>query len=179
MTYPNHEYDIFERITVTAYEKHFPNKRVKVNKYKHKLSPWITTGLIKSVEFRNKLYKRLKACPQDNPEHDRMKTNLKTYNGYPKQCIRTAKIKHHVHEFTKYKNDKKNILKDIINIKKSKSDSPPYFLEHDDKISGSKTIADKFNEYFTQIGPELPSSIDSSHKIPFNDYLKFPCQLSF
>ena len=28
MTYPNPEYDIFERITVTAYEKHFPNKRV-------------------------------------------------------------------------------------------------------------------------------------------------------
>ena len=76
-------------------------------------------------------------------------------------------------------------MKDIINTKKSKSDSPPppppppYFVEHGDKISGSKTIADKFNEYFTQIGPELASSIDTSHKIPFNDYLKSPCQLSF
>ena len=44
---------------------------------------------------------------------------------------------------------------------------------------GSKTIADKFNEYFTKIGPELASSINPSHKIPFNDYLKPPCQLSF
>ena len=51
MTDPNPEYDIFERITVTAYEKHFPNKPVKVNKYKHKLSPWITAGLIKSIEY--------------------------------------------------------------------------------------------------------------------------------
>ena len=33
MTDPNPEYDIFERITLTAYEKHFPNRRVKVNKY--------------------------------------------------------------------------------------------------------------------------------------------------
>ena len=64
MTDPNPEYDIFERIIVTAYEKHFPSKRVKVNKYKHKLSPWITAGLIKSIEFRDKLYKRLKACPR-------------------------------------------------------------------------------------------------------------------
>ena len=64
MTDPNPEYDIFERITVTAYEKHFPYKRVKVNKYKHKLSPWITAGLIKSIEFRDKLYKRLKSCPR-------------------------------------------------------------------------------------------------------------------
>ena len=44
------------RITVTAYEKHFPNKRVKLNKYKHKLSPWITAWLINSIEFRDKLY---------------------------------------------------------------------------------------------------------------------------
>ena len=29
MTDSNPEYDIFERITVTAYEKQFPNKRVK------------------------------------------------------------------------------------------------------------------------------------------------------
>ena len=84
--------------------KHFPNKRVKVNKYKHKLSPWITTGLIKSIGFRDKFYKRLKACPQDNPKHNRMETNLKTYNGYLKQCIRFAKREHYVHEFTKYKN---------------------------------------------------------------------------
>ena len=32
-------------------------------------------------------------------------------------------------------------------------------------------------EYFTKLGPELASSIDTSHKIPFND-LKSPCQLS-
>ena len=57
-----------ERIALSAYEKHFPNKRVKVNKHKHKLSPWITTGLIKSIEFRDKLYKWLKSCPQDNPD---------------------------------------------------------------------------------------------------------------
>ena len=98
MIHPNPEYDIFERITVTAYEKHFPNKRVKVNKYKHKLSLWITPGLIKSTEFHDKLYKRLKAWPQDNPQHNRMETNLKTYNGYLKQCIRTAKREHYVQQ---------------------------------------------------------------------------------
>ena len=182
MTDPNPEYDIFERIALSAYEKHFPNKRVKVNKHKHKLSPWITTGLIKSIEFLDKLYKRLKSCPQDSPENKRMEYNLKTYNGYLKQCIRTAKREYYVHEFTKYKNDIRktwDTLKDIINTKKSKSDFPPYFTDLGIKISGSKTIADKFNEYFTKIGPELARSIDISHKIPFDNYLKSPCQLSF
>ena len=117
-----------------------------------------------------------------NPEYNRMETNLRTYNGYLKQCIRFPKGEHYVHEFTKYKNDIRktwDTLKNLINTKKSKLDFPPYFVEHGDKISGSKTIADKFNEYFTKIGPELASSIDTSHKIPFNDYLKSPCQLSF
>ena len=66
-----------------------------------------------------------------------------------------------------------------MNPKKSKSDFPLYFIEHNDKIPGSKTIGDKFNEYFTKIGPQLASSIDTSHTIPFNGYLKSPCQLSF
>ena len=70
-------------------------------------------------------------------------------------------------------------LKDIINTKKSKSDFPPYFTDLGIKISGSKTIADKFNDYFTKIGPELARSIDTSHQIPFDNYLKSPCELSF
>ena len=172
MTDPNPEY-IFERIALNAYEKHFPNKRVKVNKHKHKLSPWITTGLIKSIEFRDKLYK-----------HNKMEYNLKTYNGYLKQCIRTAKRECYVHEFTKYKNDIRktwDTLKDMMNTKKSKSDSPPppYFTDHGIEIPSSKTIAEKFNEYFTKIGPGLARSTDTSHMIPFDNYLKSPCQLSF
>ena len=171
----------FERITVTAYKKYFPNKRVKVNKYKHKLSLWITAGLIKSINFATNYISDLNHVPRIIL-NNRMETNLKTYNGYLKQCIRFAKREHCVHEFTKYKNGIRKTLdplKDIINTKKSKSDFPLHFVEHDDEISGSKTIIGKFNEYFTKIGPELASSIDTSHKIPFNDYLKSPCQLSF
>ena len=98
-----------------------------MNKHKHKLSQWITTGLIKSIEFRDKLYKRLKSWPQDSPEHNRMEYNLKTYNGYLKQCIRTAKREYYVHEFTKYKNDIRktwDTLKDIINKKNLNRISP-------------------------------------------------------
>ena len=40
---PNSEYAKFEQISTTAYEKHFPEKRVKFNK--HKLFDWITSGI--------------------------------------------------------------------------------------------------------------------------------------
>ena len=70
-------------------------------------------------------------------------------------------------------------MKDIINTKRSKLDFCPYFVEQGDIISGSKTIADKLNEYFTKNGPQLWSSIFTSHKIPFYDYLKSRWQLLF
>ena len=44
---------------------------------------------------------------------------------------------------------------------------------------GLKNIADKFNEYFTEIGPSLASEIDVSNKSPFNTYLTSPCTSSF
>ena len=76
-TDPNTDYEKFEKIITKTYDKHFPEKRVKFNKYKHKWSNWITSGILKSIEFRDKLYKRLKICSPDNGEYDLQKHNLK------------------------------------------------------------------------------------------------------
>ena len=56
-TAPNTDYEKFEKIITKTYDKHFPEKCVKFNKYKHKRSNWITSGILKSIEFRDKLYK--------------------------------------------------------------------------------------------------------------------------
>ena len=37
-----------------------PTKLVKFNKYKHKKSMWITQGILRSIQYRDKLYKQLK-----------------------------------------------------------------------------------------------------------------------
>ena len=39
-------------------------------------------------------------------------------------------------------------------------------------------MADKFNECFTEIGPNIASEIDVSNKAPFNTYLSSPCTSS-
>ena len=70
MTDPNGSYQIFENLMQKTYERHFPEKRVKFNKYQHELSDWITTVILKSIEFRDILYKRLKLCPIDSPEYE-------------------------------------------------------------------------------------------------------------
>ena len=105
MAVPNSEYAKFERIITTAYGKHFPEKRVKFNKHKHKLSDWITSGILKSIEFRDKLYRRLNKLITDSPDYELVKNNLKIYNRYLNQCIRIAKKNYYAREFAKYKGD--------------------------------------------------------------------------
>ena len=96
-TDPNIDYNKFEKIITKSYDKHFPEKYVKFNKYKHKLSNWITSGILKSIEFRDKLYKRL--CSSESDEYEILKHNLKIYNSYLNQCIRTAKKDFYYNEF--------------------------------------------------------------------------------
>ena len=72
MTAPNSSYWKYEEILATSYNKHFPEKRVKVNKYKHKLSGWITSGTIKSIEFRDNLYKRFKMSSEERSDKKRL-----------------------------------------------------------------------------------------------------------
>ena len=39
---------------------HMTSKLVKYNKYKHKKSKLVTTGLLRSIRFRDTLYKKIK-----------------------------------------------------------------------------------------------------------------------
>ena len=66
-----------------------------------------------------------------------------------------------------------------MNKNNSKELFPTYFLNNGKYLCGAKNIADKFNEYFTEIGPSLASEIDVSNKSPFNTYLTSPCASSF
>ena len=73
----NNDHEKFEKIITKSYDRHFPEKCVKFNKYKHKRSNWITSGILKSIEFRDKLYKRLKIDSSENSENGLLKFNLK------------------------------------------------------------------------------------------------------
>ena len=72
-------------------------------------------------------------------------------------------------------------MKEIINKKtfKYKSDLLSCFVHKGVEITGPKNIADKFNEYFTEIGPKLAKSINTANQAPFNCYLTTPCVASF
>ena len=88
---PNLNYNKFVNIICSAKTKHLPINTVKFHKHKHKRSPWITNGVIRSIKFRDNLYKQLKRTNQDTPEFHTLKLNLKTYNKILDSNIRELK----------------------------------------------------------------------------------------
>ena len=57
---PNENYRQFEEIFFKAKAKYLAPKTVRFKKHKHKLSRWMTNGILNSIKFRDKLFLKLK-----------------------------------------------------------------------------------------------------------------------
>ena len=88
----NQNYGIFEKLLLCAKSKHLTTKMIKLCKYKHKQSKWITNGILKSINTKDKLYKALikTDCTKSNLFNN-LKTNLKTYRTILRKPVREAK----------------------------------------------------------------------------------------
>ena len=76
---PNDNYEILNNIIKCNIKTHFPIRFVKYNKHKHKKANWITKGIIRSITFRDNLYRKLKQTPPDSNQFPVLKINLKIF----------------------------------------------------------------------------------------------------
>ena len=128
---------------------------MKFNKYKHKKSSWITQGLLKSIRYRDQLYKKLKLTNPNSPNYDTIKNILKTYNLILKQNIHSTKQIYYETCFHHFRNDIRNTWKTINEIltknQTTKYKLPSVFKENGTDITDSRNIANKFNSFFLQM----------------------------
>ena len=105
---PEDNYNKFASLLNHAREKQLPIKLVKYNKKKHKKSCWMTNGILKSINTKDKLYK---ICIQaDKTNVDRFNTLMSDYQAYRarlRKTIREAKRMFYARTFLMYKNDMK------------------------------------------------------------------------
>ena len=175
---PNECYDILENLLKKGIELYMPKIKVKFNRHKHKKTPWITNGLVKSIKFRDKLYLKLKTTPTESTLYNQLKVNLGTYNKILKKAIREAKQEYYNTQFFKHRNDMKNTWKTIRNVicKTNKNqDIPNSFLINGNTINNKETIANEFNSFFTNIGKNLASKITPPQNKEFHNFLSNPC----
>jgi hypothetical protein len=172
---PNINYEILNSIIHTALAKNMPTKVVKYHKHKHKKTEWITAGILRSIKFRDDMYKRLKSTPCADPLYNTLKVNLKTYNNILRNSIRTAKASYFHSCFERYKNDIKSTwttIKEIINKTSKNREYPETFVIDNENINDINIIVNKFNHFFINIGPTLANNIPNSNNKNFEKYLQ-------
>ena len=135
----NLNYEIIFNDIVRAKDKLMPTKLVKFNKYKHKKFMWITQGIPRSIQYRDKLYKQLKLTHPHFSNYEIININLKTYNTILKHTIRAAKKVYFENRFYRFKNDIQIPGKLLMNLfqksKQIKNYHYFFFIDNDTKIT--------------------------------------------
>ncbi|NNK28926.1 MAG: RNA-directed DNA polymerase, partial [Flavobacteriaceae bacterium] len=141
-----------------------------VNKNFHKLEQWITKGLLTSRRRKHALRKEVALGKSDCLIY---KKYLKLYN----KLIREAKRVWYAEAINEsWGNGRKiwNLVNEATNRNKQKESLPTEMIDSDTKFTGKEEIANKFNQFYTEIGPNLANKICSNTS--YTDYLKTPAQ---
>ena len=146
---PNDNYNIVETLIQDNISTNFPTRTVKFNYCKKTKNKWVTNGIIKSIKFRNCMYKKLKTTHPDSAEFEALKINFRTYNKILKRNIKMAKYAYYQVSFSKYKNDIKgtwSVIKEVLNKTQNTPDHSDYFKLDGCVIADKITIANQFNK---------------------------------
>ena len=136
----------------------------KTSKRNNINNPWITDGIIHSVETKHKLYKSWKRTVSGkNPKGDVEK--LEKYREHDKRLkkvIKYAKSSFHFKKFDAAKGDMKKTWEIVNEIRgKTKKTIKPLFIIDNKRITDRRIIATKFNEYFISIAEKMNSEASS------------------
>ena len=126
--------------------------------------PWITQGILKSIAVKNRLYRKMRRM-KDITRKTELEETVRYYKNNIVKITRTSKANHYNNFF---KENKLNLLKtwdgirEIINIKKKKTNYVTSLKLNDNTITDSKAIANTFNNHFTSIAKNIEQNLITS-----------------
>lgn len=162
-----------------------PMKTVRFNKYKHKKEPWITTSILKSIKHRDKLHGNM-INEKNHVIRERLKVQYNSYRKALSKTIRAAKSSYQRQRFEQCKSDSGKIWQNInaiLNKSRNKQDFPDTLTVEEVTITDLKDIANSFNNYYVNVGPDLSKTIKASASTRFklprvmsaDSFFLFPC----
>ena len=141
-----------------------PLKTVRFNKYKHKKKPWITNEILSLIKRRDKLHRKIRNS-KSSSERARYQTQYSECTSELNKSIKVAKRNHEREKFENCKNNSKMIwqnINSIIGKQNNKQDSVNIINEDGVTIKDLRHIADAFNSYYVNVGPNLANSMSNS-----------------
>ena len=163
-TDPNLAYDLFINKLLFLYNKNIPLVKTKKNKRKSR-RPWITKGILHSLKTRNKLYK-IALESRSNLDFNK----YKKYRNLLTMVIRLSRKLYHSKNIDNNRSNTNSLWSIVNDLLGKKKSTCTKIIENDQEITEPVKIANSFNNYFTNIGPTLASTINEGED-KFSKYL--------
>ena len=163
---PQECYTKFFKKLNEVYEISFPFREY-VTTYKNR-KPWLTEGIKTAIKRKNELWVK---CQTYSSMHFALQYN--EYKKYLQRVCRKAEKDYYDNLFNENKNDivkSWKIIRNIINSKKNSHINETFHIENKD-VNDKEIIANKFNEFYVNIGPTLARNIPSGRCEPIS-YIK-------
>ena len=170
-------YDLFLEEIQKLIDKHIPFEKVSKRKLKQQnRQPWIGIHLMKTINYKNKLYKKCQLEP-DLALKEKLSNEYKILKKTIKKDLQLAKDKYYQ---TFFKGNKNNLIKvwrnikNLINFssKKTKTNNiiTSLYLDGGKVTSNPLEIANQFNNHFATIASKIDQKIIKT-KRKFQEYL--------
>ena len=121
---------------------------VKFDKRKHEKTKWMTNGLLRSINNKDRLYKKLIRTDMDDLQYVTLKNEFTVFKNTLRRSINAAKRLYYLRTFALYKNDMKQtwcVIKDTLQRKLHSSPSSKFILNNN-TITDLDEIATEFNK---------------------------------
>ena len=171
---PNNTYMLLFTYITRAMDKSMPMKKTKITHYSYPKNPWCSYDTLKSIKFRDKLYKNLKSTHPDDPRYNMLCINLKTCNRIIKSTIRKEKKAYYQSFFDQNKNDSKKTWRKLNEIlgktgpNVSQTDS---FRIDDTVLTNKSVISNEFNRFFASVSHTNNDETTNMQQNNFSNYL--------
>ena len=136
--------------------------------------PWLTSAILKSIDTKHKLYKRVKQNTYNDQEYI-------TYKNRLKNIIRLSKKQYYSSKFNQCRNNVKhtwNLINTVIRPGKARSNLTK-IIHEGTEVSDEKQIANIFNHHFSSIGLKLKNAIPTENGQHYSQFLSAPNPHSF
>ena len=167
---PNDSFNSFEASINVLVNKYMPLKKLTKKEISLQYKPWITYGIRKSIERREKLFKKFIKAKDEIVKDEYHKKYKELRNKIITLC-RQGKTMYYQAFFTENANSAKNTwkgIKSIININSTSKTEPTSILVNDKIITDPIEVANSFNNYFSSIAEDLQGKIYQG-----NDFTKY------
>ena len=151
-------FSIFHKTLCTTIDKHAPETTKKINSKKVIRNPWITSGIMRSLNKQRQMFKA-------HLKGDVSTFNYRNYRNNLKKVIRLSKNRYFHEKCNEYRNDSRKLWKLINDIVRKTSGSKKNMIERL-KIKNlmkydPDSITNEFCEFFSTIGERYSHDIEA------------------